>query len=174
MSAARRQRVPASERVRRIHHLGITVADLDRALGFYRDLLGMRVIGLSEGEEVGEIVGVPGATARIADLDAGGGQILELLDYGAGGGDAPPSAPDAAGSCHVSFEVRDLGPALDRLARAGHPTMGGVTHLSLGGVWQDCTIAYLRDPDGVIVELVEHDPAEIGAVVGDARAPHHA
>jgi len=172
VSAARPPRAPASERVRRIHHLGITVADLDRSLAFYRDLLGMRVIGISEGEEVGSIVGVPGATARIADLDAGAGQLLELLDYGAGRVDAPVPGPDAPGSCHVSFEVRDLDAALARLASAGHPTMGGVTHLSLGGVWQDCMIAYLRDPDGVIVELIAHDPG-VAAPIDEAQLLGH-
>jgi glyoxylase I family protein len=144
----------AREQVRGIHHVGITVGDLDRSLAFYCDLLGMRVIGLSV-ETVGSIVGLSGASARIADLDPGGGQILELIDYGSGVVDAPPRAPDAVGSCHVSFEVGDLSAALARLASAGHSTMGDVTELSPGGVWQDCTIAYVRDPDGVIVELLE-------------------
>jgi catechol 2,3-dioxygenase-like lactoylglutathione lyase family enzyme len=158
--------------VSRIHHVGITVADLGRSLAFYRDLLGMRVLGLSEAEKVGAIVGVPGATARIADLDAGGGRLLELLDYGTGPAAAPSRGPDAAGSCHVSFQVADLHATLARLARAGHPTMG--EPVRLGGragsenvphgapiareVWQDCTVAYVRDPDGVIVELLEHAP----------------
>lgn len=141
--------------MRRIHHLGITVADLDRSLAFYRDLLGLRVLDLSDGEQVGSIIGVQGATARIADLDAGGGQLLELLDYEPAP-PAPPRGPDAAGTVHVSFEVADLEAALGRLARAGFPTMGEPTRLAGGGIWQDCVIAYLRDPDGVIVELIEH------------------
>jgi catechol 2,3-dioxygenase-like lactoylglutathione lyase family enzyme len=155
MTAVRQRDAPAArEQVRGIHHVGITVGDLDRSLAFYRDLLGMRVIGLSV-ETVGSIVGLSGASARIADLAAGGGRILELIDYGSGVVDAPPRGPDAVGSCHVSFEVGDLRAALVRLASAGHSTMGDVTELSPGGVWQDCTIAYLRDPDGVIVELLE-------------------
>jgi catechol 2,3-dioxygenase-like lactoylglutathione lyase family enzyme len=146
--------VRASAHVR-IHHVGITVADLDRSLAFYRDLLGLRVLDLSEGEQVGSIVGVPGATARIADLDAGGGQLLELLDYGRGVAGGPPRGPDAAGTVHVSLQVPDLGAALGRLAGAGFPAMGEPTRLQGGGIWQDCRIAYLRDPDGVIVELIE-------------------
>lgn len=163
------QAAPASEPVRRIHHVGITVADLDRSLGFYRDLLGMRVLDLTEAEDVGAIVGVPGATARIADLDTGDGRLLELLDYGTGPAGAQPPGPDAAGTCHVSFQVADLDAALAWLASAGHPTLGEPIRLGGGGgyekggpgapighgLWQDCTVAYLRDPDGVIVELLE-------------------
>lgn len=154
-SVTRKQRAPWRPRLRGIHHVGITVANLDRSLLFYRDLLGMRVIGLSV-EAVGSIVGVPGASARIADLDAGGGQLLELIDYGnAADSDAAPRGPDAVGSCHVSIEVDDLSEALARLASAGHQPMGEVTELSLGGVWEGCTIAYVRDPDGVVIELIE-------------------
>jgi catechol 2,3-dioxygenase-like lactoylglutathione lyase family enzyme len=137
--------------------VGITIANLDRSLSFYRDLLGMRVIGLSV-EAVGSIVGMPGASARIADLDAGGGQLLELIDYGNGTAAATPQSPDAVGSCHVSIQVDDLNEVLARLASAGHQPMGEVTELSLGGVWEGCTIAYLRDPDGVVIELLERSP----------------
>ncbi len=144
----------AREKVHGIHHVGITVGDLDRSLIFYRDLLQMRVIGISV-EAVGEIVGNPGASARIADLDAGGGQLLELIDYGTGSGDRTPRDPDAVGGCHVSIEVDDLNDALARLAAAGHRPMGEVTELELGGVWRGCTIAYLRDPDGVVLELLQ-------------------
>jgi lactoylglutathione lyase len=162
VSITRQHSTRSRDRVRGIHHVGITVADLDRSLAFYRDLLGMRVIGISV-EAVGEIVGLPGASARIADLDAGGGQLLELIDYGTGAGDASPRDPDAVGSCHVSIEVDDLTGALERLAGAGHLPMGEVTELSLGGVWEGCTIAYLRDPDGVVIELLQR--------AGDSGSP---
>ncbi len=135
VSVAREQNAPTRPNVRGIHHVGITVADLDRSLRFYRDLLGMRVIGVSV-EAVGAIVGMPGASARIADLDAGGGQLLELIDYGTGSADAAPPGPDAVGSCHVSIQLEDLSGALARLASAGHGPMGDVTELSLGGVWR--------------------------------------
>jgi catechol 2,3-dioxygenase-like lactoylglutathione lyase family enzyme len=156
VSVTRDQSAPPRQQVRGIHHVGITVADLDRSLGFYRDLLGMRVIGLSV-EAVGSIVGMEGASARIADLDAGGGQLMELIDYGTADAQATadPRGPDAVGSCHVSIQVGDLSGTLARLADAGHHPMGEVTELSLGGVWEGCTIAYLRDPDGVVIELLQ-------------------
>ncbi|MGO8957417.1 MAG: VOC family protein [Streptosporangiaceae bacterium] len=141
--------------VRRIHHVGITVAQLDRSLAFYRDLLGMRVVGLEEDEDVGAIVGLPGARARIADLDAGNGQILELLEYLQGNGDAHAHRPDLAGSCHISLQVGDLSSALARLADAGLMPVGAQAKLAGDGVWQGCTVVYLRDPDGVFVELIE-------------------
>jgi catechol 2,3-dioxygenase-like lactoylglutathione lyase family enzyme len=50
--------------------------------------------------------------------------------------------------------VGDLRAALSRMAEAGFLPMGEPAELS-GGVWQDCIAVYLRDPDGVIVELIE-------------------
>jgi glyoxylase I family protein len=145
---------PDAYSVRRIDHVGITVGRLDRSLAFYRDLLGMSVIGVTEDEDVGAIVGIPGASARIADLDAGNGQILELLEY-VSGADGPPQAPDTVGSCHLSLQIGELGAALARLASAGIRPIGEPADLSIGGVWDECSVVYLRDPDGVILELIE-------------------
>jgi len=160
--------------VRRLHHVGVTVGDLERSLGFYRDLLGMPVLGVTGAEDVGAIIGVPGATARIADLDAGDGQILELLDYGTDPRQAPPRGPDAPGTWHASFVVADLQGVLARLESAGHPALGEQP-VRLGGggggyekvpegaqighdPWEGWTVAYVRDPDGAIVELLERPP----------------
>jgi catechol 2,3-dioxygenase-like lactoylglutathione lyase family enzyme len=145
---------PGGWPARRIHHVGITVGQLDRSLAFYRDLLGLSVIGISDDEDVAAIVGLPGARARIADLDAGDGQLIELLEYGSASASGRAPGPDAAGGCHLCLQVGDLRSALSRLAGAGFLPMGEPAELS-GGVWQDCTAVYLRDPDGVIVELIE-------------------
>ena len=69
--------------VTRIDHVGITVSDLDRALSFYRDLLGLHLIAdttVSE-PEVAELLGLESVVLRIADLDSGDGRIVELIQY---------------------------------------------------------------------------------------------
>jgi lactoylglutathione lyase len=152
----------AGDRAVRIHHVGVTVAQLERSLAFYRDLLGFRVIGISDDEDIGAITGVAGARARIADLDAGGGQILELTEYVPAGRGDPGLGPDTAGSCHLSFQVGDLRSALARLARAGVAPIGETTLLEGGEIWQGCTVACVRDPDRVAIELIEL-PARDGA-----------
>jgi catechol 2,3-dioxygenase-like lactoylglutathione lyase family enzyme len=147
--------VPGDDNARRIHHVGITVAQLNRSLVFYRDLLGMAVIGRSEDEDVGAIVGLPGARVRAADLDAGNGQVVELLEYRSPNGDRGACGPDTVGTCHLSLQVADLRSALSRLASRGFMPVGQPAKLAGGGVWQDCTVVYVRDPDGVFVELIE-------------------
>jgi catechol 2,3-dioxygenase-like lactoylglutathione lyase family enzyme len=140
--------------------VGITVANLDRSLTFYRDLLGIRVIGISDDEDVGAIVGQQLAGVRIADLDVGNDQILELLEYDSDNGDVHSHGPDAVGECHLSLQVGGLTSALSRLTGAGFMPMGEPTKLSIGGVWEGCTVVYFRDPDGIILELLERETGE--------------
>jgi methylmalonyl-CoA/ethylmalonyl-CoA epimerase len=94
----------------RLDHVGIAVADLDAALGFYRDALGLEVEG---SEEVG--------SQRVrAHFVAAGAPKLELLEATA------PESPIAkylarrgAGLHHITFEVDDLHDALRELKARG-------------------------------------------------------
>src|SRR5258707_6113932 len=96
--------------VSRIDHVGITVSDVDRALGLYRDLLGLRVIADSTVTEfeVAELLGLDSVRLRIADLDSGDGRVVELIEYL-----QPKGRRIAYESCdpataHVAFTVDDL------------------------------------------------------------------
>jgi catechol 2,3-dioxygenase-like lactoylglutathione lyase family enzyme len=66
-----------------IDHTAIVVGDTDRALAFYRDVLGLRVAGGSEnyGEEQERLNNVFGARLRISTLRAEAGPGIELLEY---------------------------------------------------------------------------------------------
>lgn len=66
-----------------IDHTAIVVADTDASLAFYRDLLGLRVVGGSEnyGPEQEALNNVPGAHLRITTLRADHGPGVELLQY---------------------------------------------------------------------------------------------
>ena len=66
-----------------IDHTAIVVDDTDRALEFYRDLLGMKVVGNSEnyGPEQERLNSVFGARLRITALHTSAGPGIELLEY---------------------------------------------------------------------------------------------
>jgi catechol 2,3-dioxygenase-like lactoylglutathione lyase family enzyme len=66
-----------------IDHTAITVSDTDQSLAFYRDRLGMQIVGESEnyGPEQEHLNGVFGARLRITALRAASGPGLELLQY---------------------------------------------------------------------------------------------
>lgn len=66
-----------------IDHTAIVVGDTETSLRFYRDLLGMRIVGESEnyGTEQEHLNNVFGAHLRITSLRAGSGPGIELLEY---------------------------------------------------------------------------------------------
>lgn len=66
-----------------IDHTAIVVADTETSLRFYRDTLGLKVVGGSEnyGVEQEALNNVPGAHLRITTLRAAAGPAIELLEY---------------------------------------------------------------------------------------------
>lgn len=146
---------PGQPMVTGIDHAGITVSSLERSLAFYRDLLGLRVIEISGEEDIGEIIGIEGARIRAADLDAGDGRIIELLEYVQGSAGRHPQQPNGIGCPHIALRVGDLAEALRRLAEAGHEPVGRPTTITGALAWHGATVAYLRDPDGALIELVQ-------------------
>jgi catechol 2,3-dioxygenase-like lactoylglutathione lyase family enzyme len=145
--------------VRGLHHTGYTVADLERSLHFYRDLLGMVVVAEQEkdGGYLAAIVGYPDAHVRMAHLRFPGGQhMLELFQYLSPRGSTDHAIePRDSGSQHLCFEVEDLVALYERLIQAGvssffSPPIEVDTGVNKGGFG-----LYLRDPDGIPVELFQ-------------------
>ena len=119
----------------------LKVADLERALGFYRDVLGF------------ELTQRFGSSA--AFLSAGGYHHHIGLNTWESEGGRPP-AEGTTGLYHLAilYPTRaELGDALRRLQKAGIPLEGASDH----GVSE---ALYLRDPDGNGVELYWDRPKE--------------
>ena len=126
----------------RIGHVHLKVADLDRALRFWRD-----VIGLEEQQRMGD---------RAVFLSAGGYHHHIALNTWESANGAPPP-PGSTGLYHVALlypDRRALAEALRRVLEAGIELEGASDH----GVSE---ALYLRDPDSNGVELYrDRDRAE--------------
>lgn len=138
-------------------HAGLTVRDLDRSLAFYRDLLGMEVVMEQEkqGGYLAAIVGYADAHVRMAHLAfPGDGARIELFQYltPAPRGDA--GEPRDVGITHVCLAVADVHALVTRLDDAGVELYSRPVLVDTGanaGGWG----VYLRDPDGITVELFQ-------------------
>jgi len=125
----------------RIGHVHLTVADLERALAFYRDVLGFEVTARYGPEAV--------------FLSAGGYHHHVALNTWAGVG-APAPAPGTTGLYHFAILYPDrkaLARAVQGVIDHGIPLEGASDH----GVSE---AIYLRDPDGNGVELYRDRPQE--------------
>jgi len=134
------------------HHYGVTVSDMDEALGFYRDTLGMETDAeLSfASEEFSKFVGVENADVDIVFLDAGGFAV-ELLEYNhPPGGDANEGVSNNdVGAAHLCLEVDDIDEVYDDLS--GETEFINPPQTLENGA----QVAYMYDPDGNVVELLE-------------------
>jgi catechol 2,3-dioxygenase-like lactoylglutathione lyase family enzyme len=141
----------------RLHHTGYTVSDLDRSVAFYRDLLGCEVLAEQEkrGGYLAAIVGYPDAHVRMAHLRLPAGEhVVELFQYVAPAGVAADVEPKNVGASHLCFLTDDLARDYERLSAAGvsfvSPPVEVDTGINAGGY-----ALYLRDPDGIVVELFQ-------------------
>ncbi len=142
---------------RGLDHVSVTVADLERSLLFYQGLLKIPVLG--RGEDAGPPVRGPAGVAhsrfRYADLELGGGQILELLQYLQPKRRPLRPTPFAPGGGHIGLRVVDLDAALRRLRAAGVLPQFDPIQVVTPTWWAGARVVYVSDPDGTTVELVE-------------------
>lgn len=142
--------------MRSVHHVGITVSDLERSLDFYADLLGGERVGPYErsGPRIDAVTGYPGIVVRQAFVGTpGGATVVELLQYVNGSDVVIDPDNGHVGAVHVAVTVDDLGATLDRLRARGVAAISEPIVVSepLAGH----RVVYVLDPDRVRVELVE-------------------
>lgn len=145
----------ASAVVRFAHH-GITVADLDASVAFFRDVLGLRPqprIDLDEEFSSG-VTGIAGAQLSVVFL-TGPGLDVELLQY-AGPSDRGRVVARScdAGSAHLALYVQDVHDVVRRAYPHGWTLLGAVQPICVGPR-AGGRAAYLHDRDGAVLELVQ-------------------
>ena len=128
----------------RILHTMLRVGNLERSIAFYRDVMGMQLLHTTDRPEQRYSLAFVGygdeATGAVLELTYNYG--VESYDLGGGFGHVAIEVPDAAAACAA---VRARGGTVTR--EAG-PVKGGST-----------VIAFVQDPDGYKIELIESRPA---------------
>ena len=145
-----------------VFHTGITVSDLDRALEFYCDLLGLELVFRRRYEEryIFRLAGVPEATAIDVALvrEPHSGHNVELLQYvGADRRDGRGRACDT-GTGHLGFLVGDIAGVVERLRAAGVDMVASEPVPVEAGPNAGALGIYTRDPDGFFIELHQRAP----------------
>jgi catechol 2,3-dioxygenase len=128
----------------RVGHVHLKVADLDRAIAFYRDVLGFGVT--ADAREIGH------SAAFLAAGDYHSHVALSTLDTA----DATPPPPGHTGLYHVAFRYPDraeLARAVRRLDDNGWRIDHATDHAATVSV-------YTADPDGNGIELYYDRPRE--------------
>ncbi len=137
-----------------LRHVGIVVSDMSASLPFYRDLLEMEpwYDQTESGPYIDRVTGVKGARVRMVKLRAASGGSIELLQYlSHPQAIASPRRACDIGANHVALQVSDLQALYGKLRGRGI-RFESEPQASPDGY---AKVAYCRDSEGVIVELVE-------------------
>lgn len=135
---------------KRIDHVAVIVRDIEQALLFYRDTLGITPSAIKE---------VPTEQVRIAFLPIGdpGGSEIELIQ---------PTASDSSlakflekrgeGLHHICLEVDDIDAALAEMQAKGAPVLDKQPRIAAEG---RAIFIHPKAANGVLLELVEREPS---------------
>jgi lactoylglutathione lyase len=127
----------------RILHTMLRVGELERSLRFYTEVLGMRLLRTTDRPEQKYTLAFVGygAESEHAVLELTYNYGVGKYDLGTGYGHIALEVPDAAAACAA---VRSKG---GNVTREAGPVKGGST-----------VIAFVEDPDGYKIELIERKP----------------
>ncbi len=136
---------------KRIDHVAIIVRNIEQALVFYRETLGI---------EPSVIKDVPSEQVRIAFLPLGGpaGSEIELIE---------PTTPDSSlakflekrgeGLHHICLEVENIDATLQEMQAKGAPVLDKEPRLAAEG---RAIFVHPKGTSGVLLELLERPSAE--------------
>jgi glyoxylase I family protein len=138
------------------------VANLDRTVEFYTKLLGVKLQsrGWNRYDTLGTALfgkawGVEQAQAdlELAVMNIGGSRV-EFIEYKDPQARPYHGNPSIAGSAHLAFQVDDIEGTRKKLEEAGVRFHAPINSYLEGGKteWKWC---YFRDPDGIVLELVQ-------------------
>ena len=132
-------------------HLVIGVTDMDRALAFYRDALGMEVAfeSLISGEPFDAVLHAKRKQEGRVVGGLLGGLMVELLSLGSVPSAGKPARRGITGIDNVSLSVPDLDDTHRRITAAGYSP--DQAPFEIGGV----RMFFVKDPDGTPVEFIE-------------------
>ncbi len=144
--------------VKKCHHHGFTVSELQRSVDFYRDLLGLELVRVSERRDLpsyDQILGHDNIVLKIAILQHPANEfILELIEYENPEGQRRELDNPFVGSSHLAFEVEDVDVMYASLQQSGYGAINPPVNVERDGAVV-ARAMYGLDPDGISIEIFQ-------------------
>ena len=140
------------------HHHGFTVSDAERSITFYRDLLGLELVRVSERRDLpsyDRMLGHDNVVLKIAILRHPVNDfILELVEYKNPVGRKRELDNPFIGSSHLAFEVDDVDVVYELFQDTGYGAINPPVDVERDGI-AVARAMYGLDPDGISIEIFQ-------------------
>ena len=148
-----------------VWHTSFTVADIDRSIDFYQGLLGFELVHTQRqaNEYTRRLVGYANADLKIAQLAVPGQprgastHDLELVEYVVPRGKRGDTNICNPGAAHFAMTVDDIHARHERLVASGIEFVSSPNQIT-AGVNQGGWTCYFRDPDEIVLEMLQPPP----------------
>lgn len=133
-------------------HTMLRVGNLERSIQFYTDVIGMQLLRRSENPDYRyslAFLGFDGGNPHQAEIELTWNWDTDQYEMGTAYGHIALGVPDAAAACE---RIRSAG---GKITREAGPVKGGRT-----------VIAFVQDPDGYKIELIERQEDAAGEGLG--------
>ena len=136
--------------------IGVVVADINKSLDFYLNVIGMKKTGeFDVNAEFGKVSGLTGGVPFHVDVlklaDSPGAKTWKLMSFGKDAAHPMPKyIQDDTGMQYITLHVKSLEPFLKRI-REHKVELLGETPVPLDA---DRHFVLVQDPDGTIIELI--------------------
>ena len=141
-----------------LHHVGLTVSDIERSIAFYRDVLGMMLVRRREtdADYIGQQTGFPGVKLAAASFKVSpdSDQSMEVVQYLSHADEPVEPGTNRAGSSHICFTVSDIQSTYDELRAKGVRFKSEPVAIT-SGPNEGGYVVYLYDPDGYTLEVFQ-------------------
>lgn len=140
-------------KVENVHHIGITVSDMRQSFDWYTKMFGIEPgpVNHNEGPSLEAGVQVPNASLDYSMIEIGNVRI-EFLEYLKPRGNTFTLRNCDVGATHICLQVDDMDAAYETLVSRGATFNAPPEELTEGSM-AGSKWAYLRDPDGIQLEL---------------------
>jgi catechol 2,3-dioxygenase-like lactoylglutathione lyase family enzyme len=146
---------------RALDHVCFTVSDLDRSIDFYRAVFQAEPLsqGVETSKHAATVIGYDPIELRFAWFAIPGTEtLLELFEFVQPRTEPASLANHNTGSAHLGLVVDDVETEVRRLAEIGAAFVSSTPVAITDGAWKGSKVIYMRDPDGITVELMESPP----------------
>lgn len=125
----------------RLEHVSVRTSNMERSVKFYTELLGMEFVRSKE---------IPKRNAEIAFLKSDNGNLLEISWYKDQEDFEVPEYEKTVFD-HIAFAIDDMDSTIEECRQRGVTITDEPFYLEPGG----SRLAFIEDPDGTLIELLE-------------------